>query len=192
MYADGSNGSGVVGATQPSSVYRMYDKGGVLIYVGLTDRGHLRQADHLASKAWAREIAETHWEHFDTREEAAHRERDLIEEKHPQHNVVYRSPDAEPDRIEFRYRAEQLDLLVELERETKVLRAEINRFYKSFDARFHLLEKIGRIVFSAMHSECDPNSQAVREQINAARRYLSHLEMLRVHDTHRRGGFCDE
>jgi hypothetical protein len=74
--------------TRPSSVYRLYNEAGELLYVGLTDRGHLRVADHLASKPWAWEIAETRWEHFATRDEAAARERTVIEGEYPLYNIV--------------------------------------------------------------------------------------------------------
>ena len=72
---------------EPCSVYLIENASGDLIYVGITSRGHIRQAEHLATKEWGAEVATTRWEHFPSRIEAAAREHALIREHAPKHNI---------------------------------------------------------------------------------------------------------
>lgn len=73
---------GVVGAT----VYRLYDAGGALLYVGMTSRLEKRMTEHAAEKAWWPRVASREVEHFSDRSAAAVREHELIETQHPLYN----------------------------------------------------------------------------------------------------------
>lgn len=71
------------------AVYSMRDKTGALLYVGATSRGHMRQVEHMATRAWAGDVATTEWEHFSERAAALDRERELIGSEKPRYNVVH-------------------------------------------------------------------------------------------------------
>lgn len=91
-------------ATQPTSVYRYYDRAGVLIYVGITKQGTGRNAQHNAHAEWWPFVASQEVEHHATRSLAMERERDLIRRFSPpfnkQHNrnheVAYKAYNAMP------------------------------------------------------------------------------------------------
>lgn len=159
---------------KPSSVYRIYDTAGTLIYVGLTDRGHARQFEHIASKPWAWQIAETHWEHFGTRQEAATRERHLIETRHPKHNIQHRdtAEDANPDVLEFRHRAEQLDLLRSICAEAIQLRKSLNRFTTQMDADIKAIERVTRALLRPLNDERPFHEH----ELAAARKFVAYLQ----------------
>lgn len=78
---------------RPTSVYRYYDKSGLLLYVGITSRGTARQSEHNRDKEWWRFVARQSVEHFGTRDEAEKRERSLIGHFRPpfnrQHNPFH-------------------------------------------------------------------------------------------------------
>jgi hypothetical protein len=73
----------------PTSVYRYLDADGVLIYVGITNRGVQRQAEHVAHSKWWRFVHAQDVEHYDDRETAERRERYLIEKHQPPFNVTH-------------------------------------------------------------------------------------------------------
>lgn len=73
----------------PTSVYRYLDADGVLIYVGITNRGVQRQAEHVVHSKWWRFVHSQDVEHYDDRETAERRERYLIEKHQPPFNVVH-------------------------------------------------------------------------------------------------------
>jgi hypothetical protein len=73
----------------PTSVYRYYDKAGVLLYVGITSRATTRQQEHNADKEWWAFVARQEVEHLDTRPLASERERELIRQFHPPFNKVH-------------------------------------------------------------------------------------------------------
>jgi hypothetical protein len=145
----------------------------VLIYVGLTDRGLTRQVEHLATKAWAREVAETHWEHYATRREAAARERALIRTKHPRYNVVYRQAGAKPDQGEFRLRTEQHDVLGLARAELASLRKEYTLFTEQFGYRFQALENI----ILASSAAVKYGRPMTEQEMGPARKYLTYLAL---------------
>ena len=64
--------------TEPTSVYRYYDDRDVLIYVGITKRGTVRNFEHNKRADWWPYVARQEVDHFPTRTEAADRERGLI------------------------------------------------------------------------------------------------------------------
>lgn len=73
-------------APQPTSVYRYYDADDLLIYVGITSRGMARNREHNGSKAWWAHVVRQEVEHFDSRADAADRERSLIQVFRPPFN----------------------------------------------------------------------------------------------------------
>ena len=72
-----------------TSVYRYYDGGGVLLYVGITDRGARRNREHNATKEWWRFVSGQKIEHFPSRDAAEARERELIQQFRPPFNIQH-------------------------------------------------------------------------------------------------------
>jgi len=82
-----------------TDLYRLYDKAGSLLYVGISYSAIRRQADHKRSKQWFHEVAEITIEKHPTREAAQLAERIAIYDERPQHNVAHnirRGPWAAP------------------------------------------------------------------------------------------------
>ena len=77
--------------SRPTSLYRYYDDAGTMIYVGITSRGTVRNAEHAARMEWWPYVASQEVEHYSSRREASEREKGLIREFRPpfnkQHNV---------------------------------------------------------------------------------------------------------
>jgi hypothetical protein len=77
----------------PTSVYRYYDGDGALVYVGITARGVQRQNEHNAHAEWWPFVVRQEVEHYPSRDDAAARERELIQRFGPpfnkQHNEGY-------------------------------------------------------------------------------------------------------
>jgi hypothetical protein len=71
----------------PTSVYKYYDSLGILIYVGITSRGVLRNREHNSDKAWWTHVASQEVEHFDNRLAALSRETQLIQQHFPPFNT---------------------------------------------------------------------------------------------------------
>lgn len=71
---------------QPTSVYRYYDKHGVLLYVGITSRGVTRNIEHNLDKDWWQYVTTQDVDHYGTRPEALRRERELIAKHQPPFN----------------------------------------------------------------------------------------------------------
>lgn len=81
-----------VSDSTPTSVYRYYDRAGLLLYVGITSRGTRRQAEHNADKEWWPFVTSQDVEHYPARAEAAAREKALIREFRPPFNKLH-NPD---------------------------------------------------------------------------------------------------
>lgn len=79
--------------SDPTSVYRYYDRIGILIYVGITRQGMGRNAQHNGKAEWWPFVARQEVEHYPTRGAAAMREKELIRGHRPpfnkQHNHDY-------------------------------------------------------------------------------------------------------
>lgn len=80
------NDAGVPRSTEPTSVYRYYDKFDLLIYVGITNRGMQRNREHNASKVWWPFVVRQEVDHHDTRLQALAAEKQLIWKYRPPFN----------------------------------------------------------------------------------------------------------
>lgn len=70
-------------------VYRLYDRRGRLLYVGVTDRGPQRLVEHYRIKPWFGMVERVEFERFTTRRRALDRERVLIGRDAPRFNVQH-------------------------------------------------------------------------------------------------------
>lgn len=84
----------------PTSVYRYYDRDGLLIYVGITSRGARRNYEHNASKDWWPYVARQEVDHYETRALALRHERSLILRHCPPFNRQH-NPDADAMRAVY-------------------------------------------------------------------------------------------
>lgn len=80
----------------PTTLYRLYDGDGDLLYVGIAGNPGRRFEQHRKDKPWWRSVAITRLEHFDTREEAMAAELEAIRAENPRHNIVGRRTPATP------------------------------------------------------------------------------------------------
>jgi hypothetical protein len=74
------------GAPSPTSVYRYYDRNGVLIYVGITKQGMGRNLQHNGYAEWWQFVARQEIEHLPDRASALALEKALIQEHRPPFN----------------------------------------------------------------------------------------------------------
>ena len=74
---------------EPTSVYRYYDKRGLLLYVGITRRGTARNSEHNASKSWWQHVVRQEVSHYSTRRAAHNMEKELIRQYRPPFNVQH-------------------------------------------------------------------------------------------------------
>lgn len=72
-----------------TALYRHFDKGGSLLYIGISLSPVARLAQHDAQSSWAEKIAKVTISYFDDRESAATAEADAIRRERPLYNVVY-------------------------------------------------------------------------------------------------------
>lgn len=72
-------------SNQTTSLYRYYDRAGVLLYAGITSRGAGRNMEH-TSKPWWRYVTRQTVEHAPDRETALRLERNLISKYRPPFN----------------------------------------------------------------------------------------------------------
>lgn len=87
-------------ALSPTSVYRYYDRDGLLIYVGITSRGARRNYEHNTSKDWWPYVARQEVDHYETRALALRHERSLIIRHRPPFNRQH-NPDADATRAVY-------------------------------------------------------------------------------------------
>jgi hypothetical protein len=93
----------VTDASQPTSVYRYYDRFGILIYVGITARGTSRNREHYSAKRWWQYVERQEVEHFQDRPAAQAREAALIDSHRPPFNTQHN-----PQAVEMRRAYEAL------------------------------------------------------------------------------------
>lgn len=74
---------------QPTSVYRYYDQFGLLLYVGVTSRGAVRNAEHYSTKSWWPYVTRQEVQHLPSRPAALGRERALIHRYRPPFNTQH-------------------------------------------------------------------------------------------------------
>lgn len=79
----------------PTSVYRYFDKRGLLLYVGITRRGISRNSEHNTSKSWWQYVVRQEVDHYETRKAAHNIEKELIRQYRPPFNVQHNPGHAE-------------------------------------------------------------------------------------------------
>lgn len=75
-----------------TSVYRMWDSRGDLLYVGVTCRHGDRIHEHLLSKPWFKKVAEIEWEEYPCRLDAMFAEAEAINRERPRYNKQIPAP----------------------------------------------------------------------------------------------------
>jgi predicted GIY-YIG superfamily endonuclease len=79
------------GDSREQWLYRLYAADGALLYIGVTQCGEERFADHRKSKSWWPEVASTTRQVYATREEVLVAERHAIYREKPRYNIVHAS-----------------------------------------------------------------------------------------------------
>lgn len=74
-----------------TSLYRAYDAGGALLYVGISLSWAKRLKDHEVQE-WLHQVSTVTLEHFSNRDDAQLAERSAIKSERPIHNVIYNRP----------------------------------------------------------------------------------------------------
>lgn len=69
-----------------TELYRHYDRGGILLYVGISACTIIRLAAHKFESSWYKRIAIVTIEHFDTRQDALRAETHAIKTEKPKYN----------------------------------------------------------------------------------------------------------
>lgn len=69
-----------------TSLYRLLDADGALLYIGIADSWTHRLHTHAREKSWWGDVAECRVQHFPSRTGAVEAERRAIESEHPRHN----------------------------------------------------------------------------------------------------------
>lgn len=82
-HADRNRGTG------KHMVYILHDVSGQLLYVGITDRGPVRLAEHYRHKPWFADVARVEFERYDSRVESESREKYLIQNRAPLYNIQH-------------------------------------------------------------------------------------------------------
>jgi hypothetical protein len=77
---------------QPTAVYRLFDRAGVLLYVGMTHDVATRWREHRRRKAWWDQVAREDLTSYPTRGEAEEAELHAIVTEDPRHNTVWAQP----------------------------------------------------------------------------------------------------
>lgn len=82
-----------------TALYRHFDEGGELLYVGISSSVIQRLAQHSRHTKWARRIARVDVEYYESREAAEAAERSAIRAERPLWNIAYNaSSNGSPDR----------------------------------------------------------------------------------------------
>lgn len=76
----------------PTTLYRLFDTEGALLYVGIAGNPGRRFEQHAKDKPWWSEVDQIDLEHMDTRAEALIEEAKAIREESPRYNVVHNLP----------------------------------------------------------------------------------------------------
>ena len=70
-------------------LYRMFDDAGELLYVGVSKSALRRMAEHLETKPWINQVANTTFEHYPTRHAVLTAERKAIRNELPRYNIQH-------------------------------------------------------------------------------------------------------
>lgn len=70
-------------------VYLLFDFDDALLYVGITDRGPVRLAEHYRHKPWFSLVCRVEFERYESRQASEAREKYLIQKRAPYHNIQY-------------------------------------------------------------------------------------------------------
>lgn len=70
-------------------LYRIFDRHGHLLYIGITNDAGRRFVQHLYSQPWAKQMTDIKLEHFKTRWELAEAEIAAIQAEHPKYNKTH-------------------------------------------------------------------------------------------------------
>lgn len=73
--------------SEHTTLYRLYNKHGVLLYVGISGNPGRRFSQHAEDKLWWGDVADVKLTHFGTRQGAEIAERQAIQSEHPIHNI---------------------------------------------------------------------------------------------------------
>lgn len=84
-----SAGMAAPASTGDHLVYVLHDARGVLLYVGITDRGPVRLVEHYRTKPWFPQVHRVEFERYETRAASEAREKYLIQTRAPLHNIVH-------------------------------------------------------------------------------------------------------
>lgn len=84
----------------PTTLYRLFDSVGALLYVGIAGNPGRRFEQHAGNKPWWGDVAVVTLEHYPSREAASMAEADAIRAENPRHNVVW-AGDAKPPTLAF-------------------------------------------------------------------------------------------
>ncbi|MGA4864134.1 GIY-YIG nuclease family protein [Streptomyces lavendulocolor] len=77
------------GDCRRTALYRLRDKGGHLIYVGVSNKPQQRWAQHAGDKSWWNEVTDLSQEWFESRTEALAVEAFVIRTETPKYNVLH-------------------------------------------------------------------------------------------------------
>lgn len=79
-----------------TTLYRLFDRRDVLLYIGIANNYGRRMEQHIRSKPWWPDVATTKIERFATRELALDAEREAIGRERPRYNVQHATADGRP------------------------------------------------------------------------------------------------
>lgn len=80
-----------------TALYRLYDVGDVLLYVGISRNPKARLSAHSRDKFWWPEVAHHTLEWFETRKSAERVEKVEVEEESPKYNKVFNGAERRTD-----------------------------------------------------------------------------------------------
>jgi predicted GIY-YIG superfamily endonuclease len=151
-----------------TAVYRLYDKQGTLLYVGMSSNPETRCAHHACDKAWWPDVADRKEVWFDTRVDAGVAERDAIQRENPVHNKERYPLDFKPATPTGKYTSVWLpDDLYQERKASELSYAECIRRGLAAGEPEELDAKIRRIVRDEM--------AVVAEQVAALRKLIERV-----------------
>lgn len=82
-----------------TTLYRLYARGGVLLYIGIANRVTRRLAEHARDKPWWPEVVNLTFETHPDRATAEAAERSAIRSECPRHNIVHATVRVDPQPV---------------------------------------------------------------------------------------------